>query len=235
VEFLLDTFREAFALIVTGDLDTWRALALSLRVSVIAAALGFVVGVPVGTAVALWGSRFRTAAAALVNTGLAFPPVVIGLVVYLLLSRRGPLAGWELLFTPTAMILAQFILAAPYVAAITLAGVQQVPPDLRLQAQGLGASRLQALWLHVREARRSIFAAVAAGFGAVLSEVGAVMIVGGNIADKTRVLTTAIVLETRRGQFARALAMGLILLTLAFLVNVMIARGQQRQPRRTWT
>jgi tungstate transport system permease protein len=191
--------------------------------------------VPVGTAVALWPSRARTWAAALVNTGLAFPPVVVGLFVYMLLSRRGPLAGLEMLFTPAAMVLAQFILAGPYVAAITLAGVQQVPADLRLQARGLGATRMQALWLHLKEARRSIFTAVAAGFGAVLSEVGAVMIVGGNIADETRVLTTAIVLETRRGQFARALAMGLILLTIAFLVNALIARWQQREPRRTWT
>lgn len=235
MDFFADTLREAFTLVLTGDLYTWQALWLSLRVSAVAALLGFVVGVPVGTAVALWGSRYRTAAAALVNTGLAFPPVVVGLFVYMLLSRRGPLAGLELLFTPTAMILGQFILATPYVAAITLAGVQQVPVDLRLQARGLGASRWQAVWLHVREARRAIFAAVAAGFGAVLSEVGAVMIVGGNIAEKTRVLTTAILLETRRGQFARALAMGLILLALAFLVNVAIARWQQRQPRRLWT
>ena len=235
MDFFLDTFREAFALIATGDVSTLRALLLSLRVSLIATVLGFAVGVPVGTAVALWPSRARTWAAALVNTGLAFPPVVVGLFVYMLLSRRGPLAGLEMLFTPAAMVLAQFILAGPYVAAITLAGVQQVPADLRLQARGLGATRMQALWLHLKEARRSIFTAVAAGFGAVLSEVGAVMIVGGNIADETRVLTTAIVLETRRGQFARALAMGLILLTIAFLVNALIARWQQREPRRTWT
>jgi tungstate transport system permease protein len=235
VDFFRETFREAFTLILSGDLYTWRIVLLSLRVSAIAAFLGFVVGVPVGTAVALWGARFRTGAAALIHTGLAFPPVVVGLFVYMLLSRRGPLGDLELLFTPTAMIFAQFILATPYVAAITLAGVQQVPSDLRLQAQGLGASRLQALWLHLREARRAILAAVAAGFGAVLSEVGAVMIVGGNIAGETRVLTTAIVLETRRGQFARAMAMGLILLTLAFLVNLALARWQQRQPRRTWT
>lgn len=235
MDFFRETFREAFALIVTGDVNTWKALLLSLRVSLLAAALGFVVGAPIGTAVALWGSRARTWAAALIYTGLAFPPVVVGLFVYMLLSRQGPLADLELLFTPAAMVLAQFILAGPYIAAITLAGVQQVPPDVRLQAQGLGATRGQALWLHVKEARRAIFAAVAAGFGAVLSEVGAVMIVGGNIAGETRVLTTAIVLETRRGQFARALAMGLILLGIAFVVNAALARWQQREPRRTWT
>jgi len=133
------------------------------------------------------------------------------------------------------MVLAQFILAGPYVAAITLAGMQQVPADLRLQAMGLGASRWQALALQLREARGAIAAAAAAGFGAVLSEVGAVMIVGGNIAGRTRVLTTAIVLETRRGAFARALALGCILLAVAFVVNLLIVRAQARGPRRWWT
>lgn len=234
MEFFADTLREAFRLILSGDVYTWRALLLSLRVSGIAALVGFLVGVPVGTAVALCAPRVRTWGTALVNTGLAFPPVVVGLFVYMLLSRRGALSELELLFTPTAMILAQFILATPYVAAITLAGVQQVPADLRLQARGLGASRRQALWLHLKEARHAIFAAVAAGFGTVLSEVGAVMIVGGNVLGRTRVLTTAIVLETRQGQFARAMAMGLILLLAALLVNIAIARWQQQQPRRLW-
>ncbi|MBI4513796.1 MAG: ABC transporter permease [Gemmatimonadetes bacterium] len=235
MDLFRDTFREAAVLIASGDLYTWRTALLSLRISAAAAILGFIVGVPVGTAVALWGPRARTWGAAFVNTGLAFPPVVVGLFVYMLLSRRGPLGELELLFTPAAMILAQFILAGPYVAAITLAGVQQVPADLRLQAMGLGASRWRALWLQVREARGAILAGVAAGFGAAISEVGAVMIVGGNILEETRVLTTAIVLETRRGQFARAMAMGLILLAIAFAVNVAIAHWQQRQPRRIWT
>jgi tungstate transport system permease protein len=235
VDLFRDTFREALGLILSGDLYVWQTLWLSLRVSALAALLGFAVGVPVGTAIALWRPRPRAWATAVVHTGLAFPPVVVGLFVYMLLSRRGPLGDLAWLFTPAAMVLAQFILAGPYVAAITLAGMQQVPADLRLQAMGLGASRWQALALQLREARGAIAAAAAAGFGAVLSEVGAVMIVGGNIAGRTRVLTTAIVLETRRGAFARALALGCILLAVAFVVNLLIVRAQARGPRRWWT
>jgi tungstate transport system permease protein len=169
---------------------------------------------------------------ALVNTGLALPPVVVGLFVYIVLSRQGPLGGLGWLYTPSAMIAAQFVLAAPYVAAITLAAVQSVPPELRLQARALGANRWQALMLHLREARLSLMAAVAAGFGAVISEVGAVMMVGGNVHGETRVITTAIVLETRRGRFAAAMALGLILLVIAFSANAFITRVQQAQPRR---
>jgi tungstate transport system permease protein len=130
------------------------------------------------------------------------------------------------LFTPGAMIVAQSLLAAPYVAGVSLAAVQAVPPDVRLQARALGASRLRALWMHVREARVGIIAAIIAGFGAVISEVGAAMMVGGNISGQTRVLTTAIVLETRRGNFALAGAMGLILLFIVLVINLLLARAQ---------
>jgi tungstate transport system permease protein len=157
---------------------------------------------------------------------------VVGLFVYVFLSRQGPLGALGWLYTPSAMITAQFLLAAPYVAAITLAAVQSVPPELRLQARALGASRWQALLLHLREARLSLMAAVAAGFGAVISEVGAVMMVGGNVLGETRVITTAIVLETRRGRFATAMALGIILLAIAFAANAFITRVQQGGPRR---
>jgi tungstate transport system permease protein len=142
-------------------------------------------------------------------------------------SRAGPAGHLELLFTPTAMILAQALLAAPYVAGISMAAVQAVPDDVRLQARALGASRTRALLTHFAEARLGLFAAVVAGFGAVISEVGAVMMVGGNIAGETRVMTTAIVLETRRGDFATALSFGIVLLLLAFVVNAFLTRAQQ--------
>lgn len=232
MDVFLEAIREAFRLLVAGDPYLWQIIGRSLQVSGLAVVLGLLVGIPLGTWLGLARFPGRGLAVALVNTGLALPPVVVGLFVYILLSRQGPLGylGW--LYTPSAMIAAQFVLAAPYVGAITLAAVQSVPPELRLQARALGASRWQALLLHLREARLSLMAAVAAGFGAVVSEVGAVMMVGGNVLGETRVITTAIVLETRRGRFATAMALGLILLAIAFAANAFITRIQQAQPRR---
>ncbi len=181
---------------------------------------------PLGIAVGIGRFRGRGLATALIHTGFALPPVVVGLFVYMLLSRSGPLGRLELLFTPTAMVVAQAILAAPYVAGISLAAVRAVPPDVRMQARALGAPPLRALLTHLREARFGLISALVAGFGAVTSEVGAVMLVGGNIEGSTRVMTTAIVLETRRGDFGAALALGIVLLLLAFSVNVVLTRVQ---------
>jgi tungstate transport system permease protein len=155
----------------------------------------------------------------------------VGLVVFLLLSRRGPLGALDLLYTPGAVILAQVVLAGPYIIAVTLAALESVPPDVRMQARGLGASRAQALMLHLRESRASLVAAVAAGFGAVISEVGAVMIVGGNLLGETRVMTSAIVLETRRGNFGVAVALGIVLLGIALLVNLLLTLLHVRRIR----
>ncbi|UCC49770.1 MAG: ABC transporter permease [Gemmatimonadota bacterium] len=232
MDVLLEGLREALGLLLSGDPYLWQIIARSLQVSGGAVILGLLVGIPLGTWLGLARFPGRGLAVALVNTGLALPPVVVGLFVYVLLSRQGPLGGLGWLYTPSAMIAAQFVLAAPYVAAITLAAVGSVPPELRLQARALGASRWQALLLHLREARLSLMAAVAAGFGAVISEVGAVMMVGGNVRGETRVITTAIILETRRGRFATAMALGLILLAIAFAANAFITRVQQAQPRR---
>jgi tungstate transport system permease protein len=232
MDVFLEAFREAFNLLVSGDPYLWQIIGRSLQVSGLAVVLGLLAGIPLGTWLGLARFPGRGLAVALVNTGLALPPVVVGLFVYILLSRQGPLGNLGWLYTPSAMIAAQFVLAAPYVGAITLAAVQSVPPELRLQARALGASRWQALLLHLREARLSLMAAVAAGFGAVVSEVGAVMMVGGNVLGETRVITTAIVLETRRGRFATAMALGLILLAIAFAANAFITRVQQAQPRR---
>jgi len=232
MDVFVDALGQAFGLLVSGDPYLWQIIGRSLQVSGLAVLFGLLAGIPLGTWLGLARFPGRGIAVALVNTGLALPPVVVGLFVYLLLSRQGPLGGLNWLYTPSAMIAAQFVLAAPYVAAITLAAVQSVPPELRLQARALGASRWQALMLHLREARLSLMAAVAAGFGAVISEVGAVIMVGGNVHGETRVITTAIVLETRRGRFATAMALGLILLVIAFAANAFITRVQQAQPRR---
>lgn len=223
-----ETAREAVRLLASGSAYLWQVVALSMRVSSLGLLIGVAVGMPLGVLAALGRFRGRHALATLIQTGFALPPVVVGLFVYMLLSRAGPFGTLGLLFTPTAMVLAQAILATPFVAGITLTSVRAVPADVRLQARALGASRLRALGTHLREARYGLVAAVVAGFGAVMSEVGAVMMVGGNIEGRTRVMTTAIVLETRQGHFGRALALGVILLLIALAVNVLLARAQRR-------
>jgi tungstate transport system permease protein len=206
---------------------------LSLRVSGVALLISTITGVPVGLLLGLTRFRGRRLITALVYTGMAFPPVVIGLFVYLLLSRNGVLGAYNwwwvpALFTPEAMILAQTIIAFPLVAGFTMTSVQSVDPALRLQVRALGASSWQTTWAVLEEARTGVVAAVVAGFGGIISEVGAVMIVGGNIEHRTRVLTTAIVLETNKGNFELAVALGLILLGLAFITNFAVVRLQGR-------
>jgi tungstate transport system permease protein len=232
----VNPFAEAWRLLTAGDLYVREVVLRSLAISGSALVLATAVAVPIGIAVALGRFRLRLPVILLLNTGLALPPVVVGLAVYLLLSRSGPLGVLELLYSPAAMVLAQVILAGPYIAAVTVAAVEAVPADVRLQARGIGASRLRALALHVREARWSLVAAVAAGFGAIVSEVGAAMIVGGNILGRTRVMTTTIVLETRRGNFGVAIALGAILLLLALAVNagLLAIAGRRRGPRPLW-
>jgi tungstate transport system permease protein len=239
MDLFLDSLRAALRLLSAGDRGVLEVVILSLRVSGLGLLFGALLGLPAGVALGIARFPGRRLLVALVYTGFALPPVVVGLFVYMLLSRSGPLGALHLLFTPAAMVLAQALLAAPYVAGITLAAVQAVPTDVRQQARALGAAAPRALWMHVREARLGIGAALIAGFGAVISEVGAVMMVGGNIAGETRVMTSAIVLETRRGDFATALALGLILLSVAFAVNLALTTVQQRgallaETRRTW-
>jgi len=165
----------------------------------------------------------------LVNTGMGLPPVVVGLFVTLLLWRSGPLGGWEILYTPAAIVIAQAVIASPIVTGITLAAVQQVPREFRLQLLALGASRPQMVWMVLREARLPMLAAVMAGFGGIISEIGASMMVGGNIKGQTRTLTTAMVLETGKGNFEVAIALALLLLVLVFLVNWALTAIQQRR------
>ena len=219
---------EALRLLLTGDAEVWRITALSLRISGTATLVSLLVGIPLGTALALARLPGRSLAVSLVNTGMGLPPVVVGLFVTILLWRSGALGFLELLYTPTAMVLAQFVIAAPIVIGLTLAAVQQVPDKFRLQMLGLGASRAQMVWTLIREARLPVLAAVMAGFGGVISEVGASMMVGGNIKGSTRVLTTATVLETGKGNFDVAIALSVILLLITFLVNWALTWIQQR-------
>jgi tungstate transport system permease protein len=217
---------QAVQLILSADPALWQIIFLSLRVSGIALAISTLTGVPVGAALGLSRLRARGLITALLYTGMGLPPVVVGLLVYLLLSRSGPLGGLSWLFTPNAMIAAQVIIAFPLVSGLTMTAVQSVEPALRLQVRSLGATRLQEVWAVLVEARIGVVAAIVAAFGGIISEVGAVMLVGGNIEGKTRVLTTAIVLNTRTGEFSLALALGIILLALAFLANATMLRLQ---------
>jgi tungstate transport system permease protein len=235
VDTLIDALLQAARLLLSGDLAVFDVILLSFRVSGSALLFSILLGIPAGSALALARFPGRNLVVALVYTGFALPPVVVGLFVHMVLSRSGPLGALELLFTPTAMVIAQTLLATPYVTGISLAAVQAVPPDMRLQASALGAAPLRALWMHVREARLGLVAAAVAGFGAVISEVGAVMLVGGNLRGQTRVMTTAILLEARQGDYAAALVFGLILLLLAFAVNLILTRLQQGRPGASWT
>jgi tungstate transport system permease protein len=211
---------EALKRVEHFDQELWPVIWLSLRVSGTALLLAALAGIPLGVWLGLARFRGRRLLTALVCTGMGIPPVVVGLAVYLLLSRSGPLGNLEWLFTPAAMVLAQTVIALPVVAGITLAAVAAVPGELVLQVRALGASRWQAQWAVLREARAGVLVALAAAFGRTISEVGAALMVGGNVHGHTRVLTTAIVLETGKGEFALALALAGWLLALALAVNV---------------
>jgi tungstate transport system permease protein len=229
VELIGQGILQAVRLLLAGDAEVWSVTWLSLRISATATLLALALGIPLGTALAL--SRFpgRGFVISLVNTGMGLPPVVVGLFVTIVLWRNGALGFLELLYTPTAMILAQLVIAAPIVIGLTLAAIQQIPEKFRLQLLGLGASHAQMVWTLLKEARLPMLAAVMAGFGAVISEMGASLMVGGNIKNSTRVLTTATVLETGKGNFDVAIALSLILLALMFLVNWALTWIQQRR------
>ncbi len=222
---------QAIRLLFGGDAEVWQITLLSLKVSGLATGLSLLIGLPLGTGMALGRFRGRRLALSLVNTGMALPPVVVGLIVSIFLWRSGPLGDLRLIYTPTAIVIAQLVIAAPVVTGLTVAALQQIDPRLRLQLLGLGASRWQMIWALWREARLPLLAALMAGFGSVISEVGASMMVGGNIRYQTRVLTTAIVLETGKGEFALAIALSLLLLLLAFLVNLGLTWIQQQSTR----
>jgi tungstate transport system permease protein len=231
-----EAIKQAVSLIVHGDRYVYEVMWMSIRVAGAATILGMIVGIPLGAWLALrrfWGWG---AAAAVLNVGLMLPPVVVGLFVFLLLSRQGPLGTFGLLYTPMAMTIAEFFIAAPVIAAITMGGVASVPREVRLQALGLGASRRQTVWLIIREARVTIISSIVAGFGAAISEVGAVMMVGGNLSiaghNQTGTMTTATMALVRQGDYAGAVAFGIILIVLAFVITLLLTRTQQGIRRR---
>jgi len=227
MDVLWDGLRDAIGLLTGGDAQTYEILWRSLRISLMATAIAFALGVPLGALLAFGRFPGRRPALAMVNTGMGMPPVVVGLVVTVFLWRSGPLGSLGLLYTPTAMVIAQASIALPLVAGISAAALQHVDPDFRVQMEALGATRTRALWAVAVEARLPLLAAIMAGFGAVISEVGAAMMVGGNIEGDTRVLTTAAVLAASRGDFALAIAFGLILVAIAFAVNLALTIAQQ--------
>ena len=229
MDVLVEGVRHAVGLLLGGDPEILDVLWLSLKVSGTATLVALLLGIPAGAALALTRFPGRTLLVSVVNTGMGLPPVVVGLFVTIFLWRSGPLGDWEVLYTPTAIVLAQAVIASPIVTGITLAAVQNVPAKFRLQLLALGASRVQMVWVTLREARLPMLAAVMAGFGGVISEIGASMMVGGNIKGQTRTLTTAMVLETGKGEFGVAIALSILLLALVFGINWALTTIQQRR------
>lgn len=232
MELVWEGLKQAFWLIVTLDPEVLGISLLSLEVSGAATLISLVLGVAGGTALALTQFPGRRLLISMVNTGMGVPPVVVGLFVSIMLWRSGPLGALGLLYTPTAMVIAQTVIATPIVTGISLAALQSLPPKLRYQILSLGATRAQMVWLLVKEARLPLLAAVMAGFGGVISEIGASIMVGGNIKGYSRVLTTATVMETSRGNFDVAIALSLILLLIAFGINAFLTYVQQREGKR---
>jgi tungstate transport system permease protein len=229
MDLIFEGIKKAFWLLITFDPEVIRITLLSLEVSGSATLISLLVGISTGVLVALSEFPGRRIAVSLINTGMGLPPVVVGLFVTVFLWRNGPLGFLRILYTPTAMIIAQAVIATPIVMGITLAAIQQLPKNLRLQILSLGATRLQMVWILIKEARLLLLAAVMAGFGGVISEVGASIMVGGNIKGYSRVLTTATVMETSRGNFDIAIALGIILLLLAYFINFILTQIQQRE------
>ena len=229
MDLIVEGITTALRLLASCDSEVVAITLLSLKISCSATLISLFIGLPSGTLLALADFPGRRFIISVVNTGMGLPPVVVGLFVTIFLWRNGPLGFLEILYTPLAMILAQAVIATPIVTGITVASIQSLPANLKLQIMALGATRIQMVWILIREARLPLLAAVMAGFGGVISEVGASIMVGGNIKGQTRVLTTATVMETGKGNFDVAIALSLILLVLAFSVNYLLTVIQQRE------
>ena len=229
MDLILEGIAKAGALLAGLDPEVLHITWLSLEVSVTATLISLLLGISSGTLLALAEFPGKRLLVSVVNTGMGLPPVVVGLFVTIFLWRNGPFGFLDILYTPTAMIIAQAVIATPIVTGITVASIQNLPPNLRLQILALGATRRQMVWGLIKEARLPLLAGVMAGFGGVISEVGASIMVGGNIKGYTRVLTTATVMETGRGNFDVAIALSIILLALCFGVNYLLTRIQQRE------
>ena len=229
MDLIYDGIVKAFRLLVTLDPEVMGIALLSLKVSGLATLLSLVFGIGFGTLIALTRFPGKKIVVSAVNTGMGLPPVVVGLFVSILLWRNGPLGFMELLYTPSAIVIAQSVIATPIVMGITIGAMQSLPANLRLQILALGATRVQLVWMLIKEARLPLMAGVMAGFGGVISEIGASLMVGGNIRGYTRVLTTATAMETGRGNFDVAIALSLILLLFCFAINYFLTYIQQRE------
>lgn len=234
MELITEGIKKAFILIFTGDREIFEIMLLTIRVSGMAVIISMILGIPVGLVIGLNNFKGKKFVISIINTGMGLPPVAAGLFVSLFLWRSGPLGFLSIIYTPTAMIIAQVLIASPIISGVTLAAVQQINPKLKYQAMSLGANKRQVLWILIKEAKLPTLAAIMAGFGGVISEVGAVMMVGGNIKGQTRVLTTATVQMVRMGNFDIAIALVIILLFLAFAVNLALTLIQQKE-NMTWT
>jgi len=232
MDLILEGIKKAFLLLVTLAREVLDITFLSLKVSGLATLISVFIGVSIGTVIALNEFPGKRIVVSLVNTGMGLPPVVVGLFVTIFLWRNGPFGFLGILYTPLAIIIAQSIIATPIVMGITVAAMQQLPRKLRLQILALGATRLQMVWMLIKEARLSLLAAIMAGFGGVISEIGASIMVGGNIKGYSRVLTTATVMETSRGNFDVAIALSIILLLLAYFINLILTHIQQKERQR---
>lgn len=228
MELIIEGILKAIKLLVSLDREVMDITFLSLKVSGIATIISVIIGVSAGTLIALNEFPGKKILVSLVNTAMGLPPVVVGLFVTIFLWRNGPLGFLGILYTPYAIIVAQSVIATPIVTGITVAAIQQIPKKMRLQILGIGASRMQMVWMLLKEARLSLFAAVMAGFGGVISEIGASIMVGGNIKGYTRVLTTATVMETSKGNFDIAISLSIILLLLAYFINLILTHIQQK-------
>jgi len=229
MEFIVSGFQKGIALIFSGNAEVYAIARLSLLVSMFATVISVLIGVPLGALIAVKKFPSKKIVISLVNTGMGLPPVVVGLLVMLFLSRSGPLSFLEWLYTPMGMVLAQVIIATPVITGLSMSAMQSIDPKFYRQILTLGAGEWQALAVCLKEIKLSVLAAVIAGFGSVISEVGAVMIVGGNIRSQTRVLTTATVLQTQMGNYDMAIALGLILIGLTFIINLALTFIQQQK------
>ncbi|HBA87190.1 MAG TPA: tungstate transporter permease [Geobacter sp.] len=229
MDLILEGIVKAFQLLASLDSEVLGIAMLSLKVSGLATLFSLVLGISVGTVIALASFPGKKILVSVVNTGMGLPPVVVGLFVSILLWRNGPMGFLGLLYTPTAIVIAQTVIATPIVMGVTIGAMQNLPANLRLQILALGATRTQMVWILIKEARLPLMAGVMAGFGGVISEVGASIMVGGNVKGYTRVLTTATVMETGRGNFDIAIALSLVLLLFCFAINYILTYIQQRE------
>jgi tungstate transport system permease protein len=228
MDYLFGGLTTALKLIFTFDHEVMNCTWVSLKISSVAIIMASLIGVPLGFLIGANNFRGKKTVITLFNTLMALPTVVVGLLVFSLISRQGPLGILGLLFTPTAMIIGQFILSTPIITALSISAIQGIDPRIRTTLITLGARSHQVLLALMLEARFAIMAAVIAGFGRIIGEVGSAMMLGGNIKGYTRSITTAIALETSKGEFSLGLALGIILLTVALSVNIMLRYLQQR-------